>query len=260
MAVRKRHIMDRKVMLRSIDNLLGFTLGATDGEIGRVYSFLFDCGTWAIRYLVVDTGRWLPGRKVLISPKVLDRPDWQDRIFRADLTKEQIRDAPDIDTDKPVSRQRELELHQHYGWTPYWGLIHGLEVAPTPPSETEAERETAVLVESPEESSLRSTREVRGYRIHATDGQIGHLEDFILSDEEWIIRYLVVDTREWRVGRSVLISPAWVKDIDWQQQEVWVDVPQKTIEDCPPYDPAAPVNRAYEIRIYDYYGRPKYWA
>ena len=127
-------IVDHKAMLRSINNLVGFTLGATDGEIGRVYSFLFDCGTWAVRYLVVDTGRWLPGRKVLISPKALDQPDWQDRIFRVHLTKEQIRDSPDIDTDKPVSRQREIELHQHYGWTPYWGLIHGLEVAPAPPS------------------------------------------------------------------------------------------------------------------------------
>ncbi len=117
-------------MLRSVDNLIGFSLGASDGEIGRVHSFLFDYGDWAIHYLVVDTGRWLPGRKVLIPTKVLDQPDWQDRVFRVDLTKEQVRDSPQIDAEAPVSRQREIELHEHYGWVPYWGPVHGLAVAP----------------------------------------------------------------------------------------------------------------------------------
>ncbi len=260
-------------MLRSVNNLVGFSLGAKDGEIGRVYSFLFDARSWAVRYFVVDTGRWLPGRKVLISPNALDRPNWQDRVFPVNLSKEQVRDAPAIDVEKPIARQREIELHKHYGWVPYWGPIHGLAVAPEHPAEGQAEEarvpkpdesglgaRSAVLVETPEESSLRSSRAVTGYRIHATDGQIGHVGDFILSDEDWIIRYLVVDTRNWLSGKSVLISPEWVRDIGWEEHEVWVDVPRQTIEDSPPYDPSAPVNREYEIRIYDYYGRPKYWA
>jgi hypothetical protein len=247
-------------MLRSIKNLIGSSLSAKDGEVGRVHSFLFDCHDGAVRYLIVDTGRWLTGRQVLIPPKSLGRPDWQDRIFRVDLTKEQVRNSPAINTDIPLPRQREIELHRHYGWTPYWEPVHGLAVAPEHPSEPQSDQGTAVLVETPEESSLRSTEAVRGYRIHATDGQIGHVEDFILSDEDWVIRYLVVDTRQWLIGQSVLIAPEWVQDIDWQRREVRVNVPKKTIEDSPPYDPSAPVNREYEVQMYDYYGRPKYWA
>ena len=180
-------IQGRMAVLRSVNNLESFTLGARDGEVGHVYSFLFDSSNWAIRYLVVDTGHWLPGRKVLIPPRVLDRPDWQDRIFRIHLAKAQVRDSPPIDMDMPVSRQREIELHRHYGWTPYWNPIPGLAVAPGHSGEaqiTQAAPGTAVRVEEPDESSLRSTREVRGYHLHATDGRIGHVEDFIVSDED----------------------------------------------------------------------------
>lgn len=107
---------------------------------------------------------------------------------------------------------------------------------------------------------LRSLHNLVGYRIHATDGPIGHVEDFILRDDDWMIRYLVVDTRNWLSGKCVLISPEGVRDIGWEEREVWVDVPKQTVEDSPPYDPSAPVNREYEMRIYDYCGRPKYWA
>ncbi|MBM4025681.1 MAG: PRC-barrel domain containing protein [Planctomycetes bacterium] len=247
-------------MLRSVNNLEGFSLGAKDGEIGNVYSLIFDSQDWAIRYFVVDTGRWLPGRKVLISPNALERPDWQGRILHVNLTKDQVHNAPEIDTDLPVSRQRELELHRYYGWTPYWGPVHGVEAAPERYAQPQADRGVGVMVESVGDSHLRSTREVRGYRIHATDGQIGHVEDFILSDEDWVIRYLVVDTRNWLPGRSVLISPEWVTDIGWEEREVWVDVPKQTIEQSPNYDASAPINREYETRMYDYYGRPRYWS
>jgi hypothetical protein len=260
-------------MLRSVNHLETFVLGATDGEIGRVHSFLFDSRDWMVRYLVVDTGRWLPGRKVLIPPQVLGRPDTQDRLFRVDLTTEQVRNSPAIDPDVPISRQREIELHRHYGWTPYWSPAHGLAVAPEHYSRAATEHETGAPIEAPEErssnatdrvwqpeSSLHSTRQVRGYRLHATDGPLGHVADFIVSDENWVIRYLVVDTRTWRVGQRVLIAPEWVREIDWEKHEVWVEVDRQTIAGSPPYDPAAPVNREYEVQMYDYYGRPKYWT
>jgi hypothetical protein len=247
-------------MLRSVNNLAGFTLGAQDGEFGSVYSLLFDSVHWTVRYFVVDTGRWLPGRRVLIPPSALDRPDWQDRIFPVHLTKAQICDSPEVDTDKPISRQREIELYRHYGWTPYWSPIHGLAVAPERAGEAQSERGTAIPVETPDESALRSTRDVRGYHLRATDGRIGHVEDFIISDEDWVIRYLVVDTGNWLPGRRVLVAPEWVKDIDWENRTVWVDVRKQTVEESPPYDPGAPVNREYETQMYDYYGRPKYWT
>jgi len=245
-------------MLRSVTGLEGFAIGARDGEMGKVHSLLFDDRSWVIRYLVADTGSWLPGRKVLIAATALRRPDWKARTFPVDLTKEQVRNSPDIDTDKPVSRRREEDLHRHCNWVPYWGATH--EVPTVSAGHVEADR-GGVAVETAETGThLRSTREVKGYRIHATDDLIGRVADFIVSDEDWVIRYLVVSTGRWLLGRSVLISPEWVRDIDWEKREVWVDVSRQTIEDSPPYDPSAPVNREYEAQMYDYYGRPKYWT
>jgi len=244
-------------MLRSTRSLGGFSIGARDGEIGQVHAFLFDDRSWAIRYLAVDTGRWLRGRKVLIAASALDRPDWHAHVFPVELTRQQVKDSPDIDANRPVSKQREAELHEYYNWAPYWGTGYGAAVLTVPPLK-EGQKPSDETAR--EDVNLRSTREVVGYRIHATDGQIGHIEDFIVSDEDWVIRYLVVDTRNWLGGRSVLVSPEWVATITWEEQEVWVDVSKQRIEDCPPYDPSAPVNREYEVQMYDYYGRPKYWA
>jgi hypothetical protein len=238
--------------------LSDFAIGATDDEIGKVHSFLFDGQSWAIRYLVADTGTWLPGRKVLIAVTALGQPNWEGRVFPVALTKDQVKGSPDIDTDKPVSRQREIELHQYYGWAPYWGAGYGVPVggAPVPPPVDPDKAKEAAKGDP----NLRSTREVRGYRIHASDGEMGHVEDFVASDEDWVIRYLVIDTKNWLPGRSVLLSPEWVREISWDRQEVFVDVAKDTVKNCPPYDPSAPVNREYEIQMYDYYGRPKYWA
>lgn len=244
-------------MLRSIKSLTGFSAGARDGEIGRVNSFLFDDRRWAIRYLVVDTGGWLSGRRVLIAAGALDRPDWHTRLFRTNLTMQQVRGSPDIDATKPVQRGHETELHEYYNWVPYWQTGYGAAVLAIPSAPQQPKIREDTTGASP---TIRSTREVAGYRIHATDGPIGHVEDFIISDEDWVIRYIVVDTGSWLSGRSVLVSPEWVERISWERREVWVDVSRKTVEDCPPYDPSAPVNREYEVQMYDYYGRPKYWS
>jgi hypothetical protein len=126
-------------VLRSIISLRGFSIGARDGEIGKVQSFLFDDRTWAIRYLVVDTGGHLPGRKVLIAATALGRPDWHTRSFPIELTKQQVRDSPDIDTNLPISRQREAQLHRYYNWAPYWGTGYGAAVFSVPPVQEEQE-------------------------------------------------------------------------------------------------------------------------
>jgi hypothetical protein len=244
-------------MLRSLNNLKNFSIGATDDEIGKVESFLFDGSNWTIRYLVADTGKWLPGRKVLIAATALGEPNWDGRIFPVALTKDQVRKAPDIDVDKPVSRQREIELHQHYGWAPYWGGVFGPAVT-TVPAQPPKQKDVEEAAEG--DPNLRSTREVAGYRIHAADGEIGHVDDFIASDGDWVVRYLVVDTRNWLPGRRVLVSPEWVQNISWDERHVGVDVTRDTVKNSPPYDPSAPVNREYEIQMYDYYGRPKYWT
>lgn len=243
-------------MLRSTKSLLGHTIEATDGHIGKVYAMLFDGHTWAVRYLVVDTGVWLPGRKVLIAATSLGRPRGDERVFPVALTRDQVEHAPDIDTDKPVSRQREIELHAYYDWMPYWGM--GGSMVEMPPAPTPAERD-AIEKAAQGDPNLRSTREVAGYHIHAEDGEIGHIEDFIVGDTDWVIRYLVADTRNWLPGRKVLLSPEWVHKISWDEREVWVDVTRKTVEGSPHYDPSEAVNREHEIEMYDYYGRQKYW-
>jgi hypothetical protein len=249
-------------MLRSLKDLRGYTIVASDGDIGTVDDFFFDEEGLTVRYLVVDTGTWLPGRRVLIPAVVAGRPSsWTHREVPVTLSREQVEDAPGVDFDEPVSRRRERELHEHYGWRMYW-----LEPADPAAAHTELMAEIAGPEqhddgESDEEAShLRSARTVEGYAIAASDGGIGHVEDFVAEVETWVIRYMVVDTRNWLPGRKVLIAPPWISDISWERRQVAVDLPRETIENGPEFDPSQPVNRELETRLYDFYGRPKYWV
>lgn len=248
-------------MLRSINSLLGYHVQATDGDIGTIYDFFFDGRSWEIRYLVADTGHWLPGRKVLISPEAVGKPDWKQQVFPVELTKNQISESPDIDAHKPVSRQQEIELFRHYGWSPYWPVEQPMAIPPYVPPAGQPRPEESERQQPTEktEPDLRSAREVVGYHIHATDGQIGRADELIVDGDDWLIRYMVVDTAHWLSGRKVLVSPEWTKKISWAQKEIYVDLSRDRIEKSPPYDPSVPVNREYEVQLYDYYGRPAYW-
>lgn len=253
-------------MLFSIKYLSDYKIEATDGGLGHVHSFLFDDQCWAIRYLVVDTGTWLPGRKVLIPPSALGKPEGQIDAFPVKLTREQVKKSPDIDTEKPVSRQQEIDLYKYYNWTPYWGIGGGpipTGYAPViPPMRDEPSTDPSDVSSSPEDTGdphLRTTKEVIGYHIHAEDGQIGHVEDFLVDDTNWTIRYIIVDTRNWLPGKNVLVSPDWIKDISWADEEVVVSVVKEKVKDSPEFDHTIPVNREYETRLYGYYGWPPYW-
>jgi len=248
-------------MLRSIDELNGYILEARDGDIGRCKDFLFDDLDWTVRYMVADTGRWLPGRKVLISPLFLGDPAWESRHFPVVLTKEQIKEAPPLREDEPVSRQHEEVMFRYYGYPYYWAgnALWGPEATPW---ELQARVEAAAP--PPERKTggdphLRSAGEVTGYHIQASDGEMGHVEDFILDDATWTLRYMVVDTRNWLPGRKVLVAPAWVEDFDWGQEKALVALTQGQIKESPRFDPRTPINREYEDRLYDFYGRPVYW-
>jgi hypothetical protein len=244
-------------MLRSLKELQGYKALSLDGPIGNVHDFYLDDRIWGIRYLVVDLGGWLPGRKVLISPAALSQPDWEVQMFPLKLTKKEIESSPSIDIDKPISRQRQAELHRHYQWPMYWHasgmpVAGGVIAQPDVAAEKEDEH-----TEEQGDPRLRSTREVLGYHIQASDGEIGHVEDFIVEDTNWAINYIAVDTRNWLPGRKVLISPQWIEQIKWLERSVYIDLSQETIRNSPEYDPSTPVNREYEARLYDYYGRPK---
>ena len=246
-------------MLRSVKEIMNYVLSAEDGEIGRCKDFLFDDEFWTIRYMVADTGKWLSDRKVLISPISLREPDWLSRRFFVNLTREQIGNSPPLDEDAPVSRQYEKEYFKHYYWPFYWtgGDIWG--PAPYPPPVPLRQKEIEESDEDPEESHLRSVKEVTGYHIQAEDGEIGHVEDYIVDDEVWAIRYMVVDTRNWLPGRKVLVAPQWIESVDWLKYRVEVNLTTEEVKKSPEYDPAEPVNREYEVQLYDFYGRPAYW-
>jgi uncharacterized protein YrrD len=254
---------EKAPMLRSTKELRGYKIRAIDGEIGQVHEFYFDDLDWIFRYLVVDTGNWLPGRKVLLKPVVLAQPDWETRSLSVELTKEQVENSPSISADEPVSRQMEVDLHTYYGWTPYWrGGLPPFGVGAAAAAEAIA-MAAAPMGESDDQEGdqhLRSTREVNGYRIQARDGEIGHVDDLIIEDETWFIRCLVVDTRNWLPGRKVLVAPAWAEQVSWVEREIQVDLSRETIRESPEFDASTPVNRDYEGRLYDYYGRPRYWA
>jgi uncharacterized protein YrrD len=240
-------------MLRSVKELHGYTIQAVDGEIGKVDEFFFDDLTWTVRYLVADTGGWLFNQLVLLSTVSLGRPEWEERVFPVRLTKEQVENSPPVIVDRPVSQQMEEKLVGYYGWPTYW----------TGATASVASNAISKMGKGTLERGdlhLRSTRKVTGYHIHATDGEFGHVEDFIVEDSSWILRYLVVNTRNLLHGKSVLVAPTWVDRVSWAEREVYVDLAQDTIKNSPEFDPAAPVNRAYELRLYDYYGRPKYWT
>jgi len=251
-------------MLRTAGELKGVTIEAMDGDIGSVQDLYFDDQTWTIRYLVVDTGSWLPGRQVLISPMAFHAVPGASRL-RTSLTKDQVRNSPPVDTDRPVNRQREVELAQYYGYPYYWtGPYRWGELAypglPVPPPEpTRIDEELLARAEAGGDPHLRSARDVMGYYIHATDGDLGHVEDFLIEDATWAIRYIIVDTRNWLPGRKVLISPDWITHVSWEDSKVSVDLSRRHIEDAPEFDPSMPLAREHEEWLHDRLGRSKYW-
>lgn len=248
-------------MQHNVKSLSGFTIGATDGEIGKVKELYFDDQTWTVRYLVVKTGGWLSGRKVLLSPLALQQVDWKNKVFSVNLNKQQVQESPDIDTEKTVSRQHEIELYDHYAW-PYYGAVgagfyggmgmSGMVDSRIPFEEVIAEQH---MDKEKADPHLRSTEEIRGYHIHATDGKIGEVEDFIMNTETWRIDYLIVDTGNWFAGKKVILSPQWIKQVKWEDRSVDVDFPVDTVKHSPEYNPEVPLQEAYKEKLHYYYGK-----
>lgn len=244
-------------MLRNAGDLRGYTLHASDGDIGHVADFYFDDEDWLVRYLVVDTGNWLTGRLVLIPNYAIGEDRWDERKIFVKLTRDQVENAPGIETNRPVTRQYEASLSNYYGYPYYWGGsgLEGMGVYPgmlTAPVEGTAADTTEAL---PTDTHLQSANDVTGYHIKAADGEIGHIEDFILDDENWTIRYIEVDTRNWWPGKKVLLAPRWIESIDWHDGKVSVHLLRQVIQDAPEYDPSQPITRQYEVGLFDYYGQ-----
>jgi hypothetical protein len=241
--------------------LEGCTVGATDGEVGRVTDCYFDDASWTVRHVVVDTGGWLSGREVLISPLAVRAVDWDAGRIVCALATRQVEGSPWIDTHQPISRGHEQEHYDYYGMPYYWNGPYRWGSAETPADALapSARRPRAEDVPPAADPDLHSVRAVTGYYLEAEDGRIGHVEDFLVDFGDWAIRYMVVDTRSWLPGAKVLVSPEWIDQVSWADATVYVNVHRERIRHSPAYDPRRPIDRDYERGLYDYYGRPRYW-
>jgi len=244
-------------MLRSSDDLGRMALHATDGELGQVTEFFFDDEHWTVRYLVVRTGSWLAGRTVLLTPAVVSGTDWDGRRLSVSLTQEQVRNSPDVGDDQPVSRLQELEYLRYYDQPPYW--ILGAEVGGPAGAIDAALRRDAADAEaagSEPPTHLRSSKEVCGYQIEASDGLIGHLRHYLLDDDSWRVRYLVVDTSTWWFGKDVVIAPEWVDRVSWGDRCLRVGHTRDQIRASPAYDPHVPLTRDYANTLARHFDKP----
>ena len=238
-------------MQHSICSLIGYEISATDGDLGTVDEFYFDDETWTVRYIVVETGDWLAGRRVLISPVAFGKPDPESRKISVNLTCGQVGSSPDIDTERPVYLQHEAALHEHYQW-PWrggYGGTFGTTPLPLPGDDLSVEQK-APGSDRRDDPHLRSTGQVTSYHIHATDGEIGHVDDFIVDDENWKIRFVVVDTRNWLPGKNVLIPPRSITRVEWDDSSVHLDLTRKSIENSPEFISSKGVNRSNQsVRV-----------
>ena len=249
----------------SVKDMIGYDVRAEDGDVGKIHDVFFDDATSRVRYVVVDAGGWLSDRNVLLAPAALGELTPAERTITTALNRQQVEDSPPVETDKPVSRQQEEMLHGHYGWTPYWqdAIVPGMAAPywgaiPVLP-ETDIENAIEEVVAADErrggDRNLRSAGEVVGYYVGAADGDIGHVEDLLVRADDWTIRYLVIDTKNWLPGKKVLVAADWLTAVDWHEKEISVDVARERIESGPDYDPDTVLDQDAEQRLYQHYGR-----
>jgi hypothetical protein len=280
-------------MLHSLTALRKFHVHAADGDIGEVTDAYFDDERWVLRYLVVNTGSWLSGREVLISPYSVSRLDDAGSAIVTLLTRQQIERSPSIDTAKPISRQQEESYLSYFGYPVYWPYTTlwawgampvvvppdprlqqdgpgpaGVQQPASGPAAGAAAgaRDTVAASSAARQGTdtvdvhLRSGREVTGYHIQGSDDAVGHVEDFLFEDGTWAVRYLAVDTRNWLPGRHVLISTQWIREVSWPERLVVVQLSREEIESSPQYDPKHLPTRGEEANLHRHYRRPDYWS
>ena len=242
-------------MYMSVKDLRYVPMQARDGTIGFLEQAYFDDEKWTIRYLVVDTDQHLDDRRVLISPISVAGMDSSANTLRLGLTREQVLRSPDIDAEKPVSRVKELEYNRYYGYATYWGGtgLWGDSMLPGALLQISASEPTPAD-EGPADPHLRSSREVIGYRVQASDGRIGHVDDFIFDLQDWSIWYLEVDTRNWIGGKKVLVEPRWSERVSWEQRKVFLRLSVGAIKSAPLFESLAAITPEFAARLRAHYG------
>lgn len=251
-------------MLRRIHEIEGFKIHASDGEIGRVASLLFDDELWAVRYALVDTGPWIFGKSVLVSPVHVKTIDFDNHEVRVDLTRDQVKESPQVATHEPVSRAKERQFHQYYRIPVYWGGtgLWGTQMYPTfmPGVNYVNESVEKLSAGTSRENHLRSSREVRGYSLEAEDGRVGKVSDMLMEEDSYAVRYFVIEIdRELSAG-SLLISPDWVTGVRWIDAAIHVPCSVEMVTSAPGRDRAdPPIDRELEAELYRHYRSTGYW-
>ena len=257
-------------MLRRLEEILGYELAAPDGIVGTLHDVFLDDETWTVRYVAVDTGLWL-GRSVLLSPISFESPDWQGRRIPLTVTRAEIERSPELLGRARFTREEEREFAAYYGYPHYWGgtglwgwadrpgaLVAAPPSGYVPPSALDADAARAADADVLT-TSVYSGKDISGYHIHALDGEIGHVDDFIIDEDSWSVRYLQIDTSNWIGGKTVLLAARWIQRIDPADGKIHVDVTKERIENSPEFDPGTAIDRAFEERLHQHYGLPAYW-
>lgn len=226
-------------MLRYAKALRGYKLGAGDEEIGKVIDLYFDDLTWAVRYFVVRTGGWFEDRRVLVAPGRIGPVGEDDEILKTTLTRAEVEASPPAESERPLSECMEVVFYPYHFWPPDY-------------ESRECDPST--------QAHLRSMEEVEGYTVAAKDGDIGHVEGFIVDDTNWVVRYLAVDTRNYWPGKHVLVSPEWTREVNYNSGQVIVDLERDVIKESPEVDLDEPISREYETDLCRFYGREGYWS
>jgi len=246
-------------MLYNAKALKGYKLHGLDGDIGEVKEFYFDDHHWTIRYLIAETGNWLMDRQVLISPHALIAVNKEEKYISVNLTKKKIENSPSLANDKPVSRQYEAEYYGYFGYPTYWEGSYMEGAYPYIIRDLE-KRKMSAHGKKAWDPRLRSTQDVSGHIVHASDGEIGHVDDFIIDDATWAIRYLIIATRNWWPGKKVLISPAWIDNIIWETRAVYVKLLREAIKNAPEYTEETLMSRDYETGLHRHHNYQGYWV
>jgi len=246
-------------MLIDAGQIMDYVLHAEDGELGRCKDFLVDACDWTVRYVMAETGKWLPGRKVLLPPGKVQDPDFSGRRLPVKLTKEQIKASPPLEEHALLLRQYENM------WCDYYGISHccmeedKIGMTENPAALLIAKPESSPEKKEQEEAHVFSVAELTGGTIVASDGDIGHLADFLVDLKAWKVRYAIVDTRNWLPGRQVCVSITCVEWVDPSKHGVGIGLSREEVKNSPEYNPLVPVTEEYQVVLHDYYGWPKYW-
>jgi hypothetical protein len=239
-------------MLHSMKRFYGYKLGALDGAIGHVKDFYFDDRSWTVRYAVADTGSWIRGRQVLLSPRDFREIDRRNRSLHVNLTREQIESSPPIEAHKPVSRRYQEQFRQYYDWPYYWQDsvwgMGGFPILTKLPEPFVGERRGKATRQKNSDDHLRSAHVVGRFKIHVRDESIGRVGDFVVNDETWSIQNIVMHTGAWLSGKNVLIAAEEIERISWNESTVFVKSSKEELLHATRYEESS-LNEADEVTL-----------